>query len=33
MLQSSVDTANNLEKAYLVWYHEMQRIFSDRLIN
>lgn len=33
MLQSSVDTSNTVEKAYLVWYHEMQRIFSDRLIN
>ena len=33
MLQSSIDTANNLEKVNLLWYHEMERIFGDRLIN
>lgn len=33
MLQSSVDTANTVEKVNLLWYHEMERIFGDRLIN
>ena len=33
MLQCSVDTVNTVEKLNLLWYHEMERIFGDRLIN
>ena len=33
MLQCSVDTANSVEKMFALWYHELERIFSDRLVN
>lgn len=33
ILQCSPDTANTAEKIYQVWYHELERIFGDRLIN
>ena len=33
ILQINVDTINNVEKFYQIWFHEMERIFSDRLID
>lgn len=33
MLQCSIDTANSVEKINSQWYHEMERIFCDRLID
>ena len=33
MLQCSFDTANTVEKVYSLWYHEMERIFCDRLVD
>ena len=33
MLQCSIDTANTVEKINNLWYHEMERIFCDRLVD